>query len=286
MQSCFSFARFSPLMSWTLRTHKSFLVNWTLRYFLAFLFIEGLISFLTSSFDQTALVTILGAMIYCYSVGKSCSLTVGEFCTRPTRLQIIMLPATNAEKYASRAVVCFVLMPLLVFAAFCVVDILRVIVGSIAGWTSFSSSAVGDFVRCVFLRPELVETPIAYARDANLYTDAFITAHTIMAITSWLFCPSLFVLGGAVFRRHQFVNTSVVLVFLWLTWNWFVGMIENVVGLLDAGETIIDAAFMPCLIAASYVVTILFVLLIVVNIWLAYRLFCRLQIIGQRWQKA
>jgi hypothetical protein len=104
---------------------------------------------------------------------------------------------------------------------------------------------------------------------------------------AWVFyIHSLYILGGTLFRRQQFLLTSctIVLVAILLTMllnqiDWNSMNIEFITGTWDEKTRTYTHFFHPFFYILNTAVT----LLIFVHYWASYKLFCRMQVINNKW---
>ena len=193
----------------------------------AFVVIVGLIGF-----------TVLGPTYMFYSMSG-----------KHDRQTLMLLPASNLEKYVMRYVQGLLLLPLAVIA-FLIADGLQYMVNLLMGH-------------------EWVHTIAGYLVDSD-NTTVFgpNPRHTLLAISMLLlWIHSIYAVGATFFRshKHNWVLTSVVLI---------------------AGSVLLHGLYgwvnVNCLWWNNVgVFNVLFLCLAVFNFWLSFRLFCRQQVIGK-----
>lgn len=187
--------------------------------------------------------------------------------TKEQRITFKMLPATDLEKFVARALYATVVWWLMGFIAFCLADLFRMLISLIAG-IDIVKSAIPDFLNMLF-----------GGNDHNISifgeTDMTYVLPLTFAVNAWAFwVHSLYILGGALFRRRQFVLTTLAHCIIGLA---FTPIIVDFVDSLD-NET---AEQMFCIVmwTAGSVFTLLFLL----NWWLSYKIFRRMQVINNKW---
>lgn len=185
--------------------------------------------------------------------------------TKEQRIAFKMLPASDLEKFAVRFLYVTVAFCLMGFAAFCLADILRMGICLISGF---------GLVRCAI--PDFITIWLTgHDASGNLLVSDMPPASLQLAGTGlavWI--HSTYILGGALFRRRQFVLTSCV--------HLIMGTLFLTVAVTDDGFTgsvHSEEQIHLILYAAAALLTALGTL----NWWLAYRIFKRMQIINNKW---
>lgn len=187
--------------------------------------------------------------------------------TKEQRITFKMLPATDLEKFVVRALYATVVWWLMGFIAFCLADLFRMLISLIAG-IDIVKSTVPDFLNMLF-----------GGNDHNISifgeTDMTYVLPLTFAANAWAFwVHSLYILGGALFRRRQFVLTTLAHCIIGLA---FTPVIVNFVDSLDKATA--EQMFCTVMWTAGSVFTLLFLL----NWWLSYKIFRRMQVINNKW---
>lgn len=187
--------------------------------------------------------------------------------TKEQRITFKMLPATDLEKFVVRALYATVVWWLMGFIAFCLADLFRMLISLIAG-IDIVKSAVPDFLNMLF-----------GGNDHNISifgeTDMTYVLPLTFAANAWAFwVHSLYILGGALFRRRQFVQTTLAHCIIGLA---FTPIIVDFVDSLDKATA--EQMFCIVMWTAGSVFTLLFLL----NWWLSYKIFRRMQVINNKW---
>ena len=187
--------------------------------------------------------------------------------TKEQRITFKMLPATDLEKFVARALYATVVWWLMGFIAFCLADLFRMLISLIAG-IDIVKSAVPDFLNMLF-----------GGNDHNISifgeTDMTYVLPLTFAANAWAFwVHSLYILGGALFRRRQFVLTTLAHCIIGLA---FTPIIVDFVDSLDKATA--EQMFCTVMWTAGSVFTLLFLL----NWWLSYKIFRRMQVINNKW---
>lgn len=187
--------------------------------------------------------------------------------TKEQRITFKMLPATDLEKFVVRALYATVVWWLMGFIAFCLADLFRMLISLIAG-IDIVKSAIPDFLNMLF-----------GGNDHNISifgeTDMTYVLPLTFAVNAWAFwVHSLYILGGALFRRRQFVLTTLAHCIIGLA---FTPIIVDFVDSLDKATA--EQMFCTVMWTAGSVFTLLFLL----NWWLSYKIFRRMQVINNKW---
>lgn len=187
--------------------------------------------------------------------------------TKEQRITFKMLPATDLEKFVVRALYATVVWWLMGFIAFCLADLFRMLISLIAG-IDIVKSAIPDFLNMLF-----------GGNDHNISifgeTDMTYVLPLTFAANAWAFwVHSLYILGGVLFRRRQFVQTTLAHCIIGLA---FTPIIVDFVDSLDKATA--EQMFCIVMWTAGSVFTLLFLL----NWWLSYKIFRRMQVINNKW---
>ena len=178
-----------------------------------------------------------------------------------------MLPATDAEKFAVRVLYVTLVWWLMGIVAFCAADVFRMLVSLIVG-TDVVRSTIPDFLSMLFGTDGDNRVVINDGRFGNVLP-------FIVTLYAWVFwVHSLYILGGAFFRRRQFVLTTVVHFVLMLV---FTPLIIDIVDGFDRDTVEFWATTWAWTVAA-----VLFALG-VLDWWLSYKIFRRMQVVNNKW---
>lgn len=193
--------------------------------------------------------------------------------TKVSRTTFLMLPANNIEKYISRLIYVTVGSLVMLSLAWILADCIQ-------------------FLFSLVLTPGLQGSFTCFALD-QLFADNAFNGHLMMVnnhdvatnhLTGWLlfisyiiFSHSFFTLGGSFFRKYAVLCTmgvSFVLVFVIIIACGWVDMsiLKNIMQGWHLHINLCIVAFSIFLLAWS-----------VLDYWLAYKLFCRMQVINNKW---
>ena len=186
--------------------------------------------------------------------------------TKAQRTTVKLLPATDLEKFLVNFLAVTLGAAVMAIVAFCIADIVRIVVCLIFG---IDHVAIGlpYFIQMIFTDTDFAGSSVNAGR-------IFPTAVNFTALGWCLWAQSLYVLGGTVLRRYQFVITSAVHVLLFIAFAIVVSY-----GGGNVETTVMDEGLAPVFYAIGTVLTAIAVL----NWWLSYRIFKRMQVINNKW---
>ena len=168
---------------------------------------------------------------------------------------LLMLPASNLEKYLVRYASWIILLPIQLVAFFAA-DLVQYVYGLVVGHEElrFVTSAVLDML-------------------GNMWYQIPAEKHHVVVIglallAVWL--HSLYALGATFFRtrKHNWIPTTAIILMLVMLMIWILP--HTLTDPEQRGSS-----------ASDMVMNTIYVLLVVLNFWLSYRLFCRQQVIGK-----
>lgn len=189
--------------------------------------------------------------------------------TQP-RISAMMLPASNAEKFVSRIVYITVVQAAACLVAAVAADLLQMLFHIVHGNSPISMfSIVGD-LSAVF----------------HWSTTDFLIASAVALLAIW--GHSVYVLGGTFFRRNQWILTTVAWCLASTVLSWL-GMLIPFGSITGdyGGESLITSLGLEDYVIDTYgvflTIDVTLLLLIALNYWLSFRLFCRMQVICNKW---
>ncbi len=251
----FDYNRFLQTLKWNIITEKKTMLTHTLAFVVGFLIIQGLYIFIVNMFRNPGpksveigmmmSISMVFVLVYYYASG-----ILGNGRTKEQRTTVLMLPASNAEKYCARLVYVLVFIPLLVIAALIVATLLRMGIQLLLGH---------DY--------------IVFGLDFLMDDGGFGFLDTL---SSHLFSVSIFVLGGVLFRKHPFIWTCVSTMAILFIIALVMGLIVKLC--LPTHMYVHVEADFPR--AVGYVLA---AVVMVFNFWFSYRLFRRLQLVQHKW---
>ena len=207
-----------------------------------------------------AVVFFCIAMLFCASFMFS------QMKDTRKRSAYLLWPVSNLEKYVVSLLYSVVFMAILTVAAIIVADALRVFID----WLT------GRIVIWGFMIP----------LKGLFGSHSSLAEHwqTVWMFFAWVFyIHSLYILGGTLFRRQQFLFTSASIVVLGILLVMILNQIdphiEFITGTWDEKTETYNQVFHPFF----YVLNTTLCLLIVFHYWASYKIFTRMQVINNKW---
>ena len=255
----FNFNRFGKLAKWSLTNDKGFYLKQALMLFVVFtlLFLFSTTSHFTFRVNDneqtyfTCCVSVMVMIMITVITGPSWmfSSEKGEH----ERQALLMLPASNFEKYLMRYSTWIILLPLYI-AGFFVADLIQYIVNVVAG-----NEGV------MFVTTKLMHIISKFLREVGPEQNRL--THALIAMLFWL--NSFYALGGTFFRSHKFAWVLTTVTFIVLGVLWISVMPDSS---QDSEKiTMLEVVIWDVIFGAWFLL----------NFWLSYRLFCRQQIKGK-----
>lgn len=257
----FNINRFGKLAKWSLTNDRSYYVRSFLQVLvvLTLIFLGFTTQFFTFKVNgetrayepcvTIAMIILLANLI----IGPS--LMFQSMKGNHDRQTLLMLPASNFEKYVMRYSTWIILLPLYVMAFFGA-DLIQYLVNVLGGneYVAFVTTNLIDMERDTINHHLSIESRLFWA-------DFFV-------VLLWL--HSVYALGGTFFRSHKYaaILTTVAIIVYGMLHVWLFGTGKS----NDENDPSNTRDIIWC---ASYGI------LIIVNFWLSYRLFCRNQVIGK-----
>lgn len=250
----FSIHRFGKLAKWTLTNDKSFYMKqaMTMLAVTMFIFVVSTTDFFqvgsmsehgASHAYQTCTIATVAAFLITIITGPSWMFS--SMKGRHDLQTLLMLPASNFEKFLMRYATWLVLLPLYL-AAFFVADLTQYLVNVLLG---------NDYVMLVAQKVCNI-----FTAEADLPTRLWVS---IFVTGFWL--HSCYTLGGTFFRSHKYawILTTIALIVLLVIQSSFFSYSDYQEAKNDVTTT--DYAIMDF-------ITLAWAML---NFWLSYRIFCR-----------
>lgn len=255
----FSFPRFAQLLKWDLLMNKKYALHLFLGMFMAFFLLQELPVVMSNgnAEDMTELVMMV---LWCYMMFGGCWL-FSTMKTQSQRTAFLMQPASNLEKFVVRCIFVTVVWALIAVAAFLLSDLLRVLLSYVLRTGSH------QFAFSSFFLP-------AFSHFSGV---PFVNDLKSLFLLGLVWHHSLFLLGGAFFRRHQFIFTALVL--------FVVSQALTIIG-VAIGYNINWDEYTIDMNVLYYYILFGLIAAIILNYVLSYRIFTRMQIINNKWMNA
>ena len=170
----------------------------------------------------------------------------------------LMWPASNLEKYLVSLVLNVVMAAIGTIICVIIADALRVLVDALSGRIVVWAIPMIFDLKTFNLNPLIAFGPF---------------------LSEILLIHAAYILGGTLFRKQQFVLTTIAIVIIGyiMMFTWHSPVIDNanLFDLDEKGKSVPNAWF--------YVVSIGGYLLTALCYWLSYKIFCRMQVINNKW---
>lgn len=189
--------------------------------------------------------------------------------TKEQRITFKMLPASDLEKFIVRALYITVVWVLIGVVAFCLADLCRMLICFISG-SHGTYSTIPDVLNMWFGPAN------THSMRMTAWGLDFIAG--VLAVNAWAFwAHSFYVLGGAFFRRRQFILTSCA--------HFALGILTLIIiSYIPVGNIILSAEDgVKFVNTIAYAYTAVAIIVGLLNWWLAYKLFKRSQVINNKW---
>ena len=254
----FDIYRFTKLARWTLTIDKKYHVKSFFQNLVVFTLVFVFFTSITFTVNRQAAnyvpCSIATIVAFAVTLVLGSSFMFYSMSGKHDMQSLLMLPASNLEKYLVRYASWIILVPIQL-AAFFAADLIQYVFGLAVGHEGvrFVTSATIEYVERTWYMMQIPE-------DAQ---QAWIAGVVFSAV--WV--HSCYALGATFFRSHKYnwVLTSAVLVFVFMLL------------MIVFGWGTVGAAWWN----NRYLFSLLMLLLVVLNFWLSYRLFCRTQVIGR-----
>lgn len=251
--SNFNTRRFIQTFKWSMQATKKEMTTiagcmfflYLIPFIISVMSSHGKLDIIAESDIQSATITCISFFTF-YIMISGCWI-LNNMKTKEQRIMFKMLPASDLEKYLSRVIYITVIWFAIGILTYFLADICRMLICLISG-THGTYSTIPLALKMI-----LTENHMIYA---------------------WVFwAHSLYVLGGAFFRRRQFILTSCV--------HFLLGFIALFLSRYK-GSVIIDPDDMHINVLLCIYPFIAFAMALF-NWWLAYKLFKRSQVINNKW---
>lgn len=273
----FNINRFWQVLKWTIMSEKKSIITAFIAFTVAFLAIQLFSCFTIFDINHglgpaatmagmTTCAAIQGFMAAYYSSG-----ILGNARTTQQRTTALMLPASNLEKFVARIIYCCIGMLIVLYLAALAATGLRMLLELIAGHDQIVAGI--DLLLGNYIGP----------RGENYFEGEVINMGILFPIALTLWSASLFVLGGVFFRKRPFVWTNVVLFAATLLLFTLTFYIVTLIGEKEVDE-FLRPIFKDMTPATFFNwVSVFLFAFTALNVWLSYRLFCRLQVVQHKW---
>ena len=208
-----------------------------------------------------------GIVFFCIAMLFFASFMFSQMKDTRSRSAYLLWPVSHLEKYVISLLLNIVLAAVLTFAAYVLADALRVFVDWVTGRI------------VIWGVPKLFE-PLG----SNAAFDDWQSAW--MFITAVFYIHSLYIVGGTLFRRQQFLMTSAAIVVIVI----LEAIIQNQISWIGDGLQFANSTwdektltYTTTFYPAFYILNTVLCALTVFHYWASYKLFTRMQVINNKW---
>lgn len=283
MNNTFSIKRFGMILRWNLLTNWRHYLNTTIGMAIGLTMIVftstgdvtrmkelGIERGLT---DTDMIVWQLGypltftAFIFCFVLAAYIFANMGTKLQRET---FMMLPGSNAEKYLCRLLFATVGAAVQFALAVMVADAIQALY-ALFMHPDFLPSLTLAAIKSLGQNP-LIGITLGSSAHVNMVIPQ------VAATAVLLFSSSFAVLGGTLFRKRPAVITGSIWLALIIGFSYLMALMVRA-GVLDRIPVLDVSELNWTIIAVSAIMTAL----AVINYWLSYRIFCRMQVVCNKW---
>ena len=205
-----------------------------------------------------------GVIFFCFSMLFGASFLFAGMKDTRKRSAFLLWPVSNLEKYIISLLLSILWLAVITIGAYVLADALRVFIDWVTG-------------RVVIWGLPKIVTQVFGPAPFEYWQIAWM-------LFAWVFyIHSLYIVGGTLFRRQQFLLTSatiaVVSILLVMILNQINPQINFITGNWDMKTETYTQIFHPFF----YILNTTLCLLIVFHYWASYKLFTRMQVINNKW---
>lgn len=202
------------------------------------------------------LITLYGANI------------IRDLKTKQQRIDELVLPATNLEKFTARVLASTVLILIIIVAGIMVADVLQMLINMLLHKGTFASFCLSSF-NVAFTE---LQTSILAIENVVHKPIRFMFLLTLISGNAF------YLLGGMLFRKTAWLKTTLAVIVISIAlFSMFVGYAYVVYGYTNY------VVYMPEWMQESWFTITLLIVQTCACYYFAYRIYCRLQAINTRW---
>lgn len=202
------------------------------------------------------LITLYGANI------------IRDLKTKQQRIDELVLPATNLEKFTARVLASTVLILIIIVAGIMVADVLQMLINMLLHKGTFGSISLYATKQMY----SMMETNILAIENVAHKPIRFMFVLTLISSNAF------YLLGGMLFRKTAWLKTTLAVIVISIAlFSMFVGYAYVVYGYTNY------VVYMPEWMQDSWFNITLLIVQTCACYYFAYRIYCRLQAINTRW---
>ena len=203
-----------------------------------------------------------GVIFFCFSMLFGASFLFSGMKDTRKRSAFLLWPVSNLEKNIVNLLLSIIRLAIITVGAYLLADTLRVFVD----W------ATGRVVIWGF--PKLAEP---FAQNAEHWQSAW------MFFTWVFYIHSLFIVGGTLFRRQQFLLTSMSIIVVGILLVSFLNHLDLHIDFITNSWDEKTSTYSTTYYPFFYILHTTLCALIVFHYWASYKLFTRMQVINNKW---
>ena len=224
--------------------------------------LEGAVRTYTSYVEGTA---IFGLVFFFIAMLFGASFLFSHMKETRQRTTYLMWPVSNLEKYLVVLVHNILLLGVVTLVAYHLADALRVLLD----WTTG--------------RVVIWGSPIFWDIVSRPFDGSAPWEMTAFIVGSYLWFHSLYILGGSLFRRQQFLLTSIAIVIGFFLFVWTGHALIEAYGVTRGINFIGQYDGVWHVHWSFYLILVVGYGLTAFHYWLSYKIFCRMQVINNKW---
>ena len=213
----------------------------------------------------------LGITIYSFSlilIIVNGANIIRDLKTKQQRIDELVLPATNLEKFTARVLASTVLILIIIVAGIMVADVLQMLINMLLHKGTFASFCLSSF-NVAFTE---LQTSILAIENVLHKPIRFMFLLTLISSNAF------YLLGGMLFRKTAWLKTTLAVIILSIAlFSMFVGYAYVVYGYTNY------VVYIPEWMQDSWFNITLLIVQTCACYYFAYRIYCRLQAINTRW---
>jgi hypothetical protein len=206
-----------------------------------------------------------GLIFFCFAMLAAASLMFSGMKDTRKRSAFLLWPVSNLEKYVISIILSVFWMMVITSAAYVLADAMRVFVDWVSG-------------RIIIWGVPIVFTQVF---DQAVFHNDWQMVWWFFTIVFYI--HSLYIVGGTLFRRQQFLFTSATIAVVGILFMMLLQQtnpdVEFITGTWDEKTETYHQIFHPFF----YILNTTLCALIVFHYWASYKLFTRIQVINNKW---
>jgi len=193
---------------------------------------------------------------------------IRDLKTKQQRIDELVLPATNLEKFTARVLASTVLILIIIVAGIMVADVLQMLINMLLHKGTFASFCLSSFnVASTELQTSIIAIENVVHKPVRL-----------MFLLTLISGNAFYLLGGMLFRKTAWLKTTLAVIILSIAlFSMFVGYAYVVYGYTNY------VVYIPEWMQDSWFNITLLIVQTCACYYFAYRIYCRLQAINTRW---